>query len=98
VQLPEQFKTGWLSELSSDMVVEPCQLDIKSDAKLIFQSVELLAHTLRCELDIEEFIEVCNKVPESNKKAWPLPIERRVRSIQMALVLPRLSPPVPLRK
>jgi len=80
------------------MVVEPCQLDTKSDARLIFQFVAPLAHTLRGELDIAEFIEVCNKVTDTKKTLGLLPIELRVRSIKMALVLPRLSPPIPLKK
>ena len=29
MHIPEQFKTGWLSELPSDIVAEPCQLQIK---------------------------------------------------------------------
>ena len=57
MQIPEQFKTGWLSELPSFFVVEPCQYEIKSEARVIFVTKtdqklwplpgELLVHTIQ---------------------------------------------------
>jgi hypothetical protein len=79
VPIPEQFKTASLTELPTNILIEPGRLEIKGDGLAILQSLALLARALEGELDFAQFCAVCNRTPETDKKLSNLLTELRRR-------------------